>query len=59
MAEFTQEYLDKLNVKYQDKEIEYRSLQDLLKIRDMVKKALGKKASTSRLKTNFKKSTDC
>tara|TARA_R110000803_G_scaffold162194_1_gene225787 strand:+ start:2667 stop:2906 length:240 start_codon:yes stop_codon:yes gene_type:complete len=31
-----------LKVKYADKEIEYRSLKDMLKIVDIMKKALGK-----------------
>lgn len=30
-----------LKVKYTDKEIEYRSLKDMLKIRDLIKKELG------------------
>lgn len=47
---FTQERLDALEsaiaegalrVKYSDKEIEYRSLKDMMKIRDLMKKALG------------------
>jgi len=30
-----------LRVKYSDKEVEYRSLNEMLKIRDIMKKALG------------------
>lgn len=68
MADFTQAQLDAINeaissgtlsVKYQDKEVTYRSLEELLRIRDTIKKALGQSSASSRLKTNFKKSTDC
>lgn len=47
---FTQDKLDALEeaiadgalkVKYSDKEIEYRSLKEMLKIRDIMRKALG------------------
>lgn len=50
MTAFTQENLlaleeaiadGALKVKYTDKEIEYRSLAELLKIRDLMKNALG------------------
>lgn len=30
-----------LRVKYQDKEVEYRSLEELLKARDLIREALG------------------
>ena len=41
-----------LRVKYSDKEIEYRSLKDKLKIRDIMKRELGK-CSTSGKKGLF------
>lgn len=50
MADFTQDQLDLLNaaiaegvltVKYADKEVTYRSLTDMMRIRDLMKSELG------------------
>lgn len=48
-----------LTVKYQDREVTYRSLDELLRIRDTIRRDIGTAATSSRLRTNFKKSTDC
>lgn len=59
---FTQENLNALEqaiaegakrVKYSDKEIEYRSLEEMLKIRDLMKKELGLKNCSSSRKGLF------
>lgn len=44
-----------LIVKYSDKTIEYRSLDEMLKIRDIIKKQLGLVGKTTRLKAEFSK----
>jgi len=36
-------------VKYEDKEVEYRSLEDMLKLRDLMRRALGLTGKPSRI----------
>lgn len=59
---FTQESLNALehaivegakSVRYSDKEIEYRSLDEMLKIRDIVKREIGTKKCSSNRKGLF------
>jgi len=47
-----------LKVKYKDKEIEYRSLEDMLKIRDIMRADLGLTTRTARRFTNFANGLD-
>lgn len=47
-----------LIVKFSDKQVQYRSLDEMLKIRDLIRKALGATATTGRIFTNFAKGTD-
>lgn len=42
-----------LRVKYSDKEVEYRSLEEMLKIRDMMRNALGLNSTCSSSKGLF------
>jgi hypothetical protein len=45
-----------LKVKYADKEVEYRSLNEMLRIRDLMAEELGlKKSGSGRLFANFNK----
>lgn len=64
MAKFTQEQLDAIEsaiaegaliVKYRDREVTYRSLNEMLKIRDMMLKDLGQVAKTDRRLSEFSK----
>lgn len=65
MAAYTQEQYDKLCeaisqgarvVKYADKQVEYRTLDEMLRIRDLMAEELGlKKSSGGRLFANFNK----
>jgi hypothetical protein len=48
-----------LRVKYKDKEIEYRSVSEMSKLRDLMKRELGLTARTSRIYPNFSKGLDC
>jgi len=62
---FTQSDLDKieraiaegaLTVKYSDKEVTYRSIDDLLKARDVIRRSLGlSNAEGNRIKTKYNK----
>ncbi len=45
-------------VKYSDKQIEYRSLDDLKKLRDLIKRELGIQGETTRIKAKFSKGLD-
>lgn len=47
-----------LKVKYRDKEIEYRSLDEMLKLRDIMRAELGITTRTARRFTNFSKGLD-
>jgi len=58
MAKFTLDQLEKLEdaiakgvkkVKYQDKEVEYRTLDEMLRLRDVMRKGLGLTKKCSRL----------
>jgi len=42
-------------VKYTDKEIEYRSLNEMLRLRDVIKRSLGLVKKSNRLKAQFDK----
>jgi hypothetical protein len=44
-----------LKVKYQDKEVTYRSMDELMRIRDLMRKDLGLSNSTPRIFTKFGK----
>lgn len=65
MSAFTQTHIDKieeaiaqgaLRVKYADKEVTYRSLDEMLKIRAVMRKALGVTSSApSRIYPSFSK----
>ena len=45
-----------LRVKYKDKEVEYRSLREMLQVRDLIKASIGgKKTRGTRLKAEFDK----
>lgn len=66
MASFTQEQLDALNaaivqgalrVKYNDKEVEYRSLDDMLRLKGIMEADLGIGTTTAerRVTTSFDK----
>lgn len=64
MANFTQEQLDALTeaisqgavkVKYSDKEVEYRSLEEMMKIRDMMKQELGQVKGSGRTLVEWSK----
>lgn len=55
MASFTQDQLDSLEaaiaegvlvVEYKDKKVQYRSVDEMLKIRELMREALGKNGST-------------
>lgn len=61
---FTQQQLDKLEdaiaqgvleVQYQDKKVTYRSLDEMMRVRDRIRESLGK-ASTKSNRTYFKTS---
>jgi hypothetical protein len=61
---FTQEQLDSLEqaiadgtltVKYQDKLITYRSLEEMIRIRDLMRQSLGIASITVRVKASFSK----
>jgi hypothetical protein len=63
---FTQEQLTILEeaiatgskrVKYADKEVEYQSLDDMLRLRDLMQGELGQKPKTQRFFGNFSKGT--
>ena len=45
------------SVKYTDKEIEYRSLDDMLRLRDVIKRDLGLTRKSNRLYAKFSKGT--
>lgn len=45
-------------VKYADKEVEYNSIQDMLTLRDLIRKELGLIGKTKRFYANFAKGTD-
>lgn len=64
MAGFTQAQLDALeeaiaegalSVRYRDRTIEYRSLEEMLRIRDKIKKELGQTRKTTRIQAEFSK----
>jgi len=64
---FTQAQLDALEkaiaegvnkVKYENKEVEYRSLEEMLKLRDLMLSALGLKPKSQRLYAKFSKGFD-
>ncbi|MBK68016.1 MAG: hypothetical protein CMP22_07805 [Rickettsiales bacterium] len=67
MSDFTQADLDTLNkaiaqgalkVKYSDKEVTYRSLDEMIKIRNLMKKDLGiTSKAPSRVLASFSKGT--
>jgi hypothetical protein len=44
-------------VKYADKEVEYQSLDDMLRLRDLMQSELGQKPKTKRFFANFSKGT--
>jgi hypothetical protein len=44
-----------LTVRYNDKSITYRSLDEMIRIRDMLRRETGQAVSTSRLKAQFTK----
>jgi len=63
---FTQTQLDRLEeaiaegvleVKYQDRTVRYRSLNQMIQLREMMRRELGKRPKTSRVYTKFKKGT--
>ena len=45
-------------VKYADKEVEYNSIQDMLTLRDLIRKELGLIGKTKRFFVNFAKGTN-
>ena len=45
-------------VKYADKEVEYNSIQDMLTLRDLIRKELGLIGKTKRFFANFAKGTN-
>lgn len=47
-----------LKVKYADKEVNYRSLDEMLKIRDQIRRALGKTSLSGSLTPTFTKGLD-
>lgn len=64
---YTQTQLDELEaaiasgsliVKFGDKQVQYRSLDEMKKIRDDIRKALGQTNKSGRVYTNFAKGTD-
>jgi len=63
---FTQAQLDALEeaiaqgvleVKYQDREVRYRSMNQMLQLRDLMRRSLGKAPKSSRIHAKFKKGT--
>ncbi|MBI4208549.1 MAG: hypothetical protein HY538_02435 [Deltaproteobacteria bacterium] len=61
---FTQDQLDSLEqaiadgtlaVKYQDKMITYRSFEEMIRIRDLMRQSLGVASKTVRVKASFSK----
>ena len=66
MATYTQEQLDQLNeaiaqgarsVWYGDKRIDYRSLDDMIRIKNLMEAALGVKKGTGRNFADYRKGT--
>jgi len=64
MANFTQEQLDALTeaisqgakkVKYADKEVEYHSIEEMLKLRDLMKRELGQVQGSGRTLVEWSK----
>lgn len=64
MSTFTTEQLNALTeaiaqgartVKYQDKEVTYRSLKDMLELKQLMEEDLGIKSKNSRIKATFDK----
>lgn len=47
-----------LKVKYADKEVTYRSLDELMKIRDMIRRSLGKTSTSGNLNPVYSKGLD-
>ena len=47
-----------MTVRYSNKEVIYRSMDDLMKARSVIMKALGKANATQRIFTNFSKGLD-
>ena len=45
------------SVKYTDKEIEYRTLNEMLRLRDVIKQSLGLVKKSNRLLASFSKGT--
>jgi predicted Co/Zn/Cd cation transporter (cation efflux family) len=67
MASWVQSDLDAINaaiksgvtkVKYQDKEVTYRSVEEMLIIRDLIRKDLGQTNSTQKITVQFSKGLD-
>ena len=65
---YTQTHLDNLDeaianghlsVKYADKEVKYRSLDEMMRIRAHIAKALGLTNSVQAIRTNFSKGFTC
>jgi len=44
-----------LTVRYDNKEVRYRSLDEMIRIRDMIRQELGMSEKSTRLKANFSK----
>lgn len=44
-----------LVVKYNDKQVTYRSIAEMMQVRDMIRRALGKTNQTQRFTANFSK----
>lgn len=42
-------------VKYDNKEIEYRSMDEMMRVRDAIRKTLGQTAASPRILANFSK----
>lgn len=45
-------------VKYSDKEVEYRDLEEMMKLRNIMKKSLGQTKGSRKYFTNFDKGLD-
>lgn len=67
MSDFTTEQLETLNaaiakgvkkVKYADREVEYGSIDEMLRVRDLMRKELGLANSTTRLFATHSKGLD-
>lgn len=44
-----------LMVRYNDKQVTYRSISEMMQARDLIRKSLGKTNATQRFKANFSK----